>query len=110
MAFDAAWESVFKSQQWGRYPTEDIVRLVLSRFPKAADRLGKRALDVGCGGGANTWLLAREGFKTAGIDGSISAIQQAEALLKQGGETAEFRVGDFVHLDFPNSTFDLVLD
>jgi 2-polyprenyl-3-methyl-5-hydroxy-6-metoxy-1,4-benzoquinol methylase len=67
-------------------------------------------LDIGCGGGAHTWFLAREGFDTYAIDGSESGIRQTEALLERGGLKAHLRIGDFVRLDYPAEFFDAVID
>jgi 2-polyprenyl-3-methyl-5-hydroxy-6-metoxy-1,4-benzoquinol methylase len=110
MVFDQTWESIFQNQNWGKYPTEEIVRFLMSRFPNVAERRNTRVLDLGCGGGAHTWLLAREGFDTYGIDGSESAIRQAKSLLDDSGVTAQLRVGDFSRLDYPPESFDAVID
>lgn len=110
MAFDQAWELIFKSQIWGKYPSEDIVRFIASRFKDVTDRKSIRVMDLGCGGGAHTWFLAREGFDVYGIDGSESAIRQASALLDRDGLTANLTVGDFTQLDYPAEFFDVVID
>jgi 2-polyprenyl-3-methyl-5-hydroxy-6-metoxy-1,4-benzoquinol methylase len=110
VAFDQAWESIFQSQSWGKYPSEEIVRFLMSRFRDVAERPHIRVLDLGCGGGAHTWLLAREGFDAYGIDGSKSAIRQAGQLLEGAGLTAHLRVGDFIHLDYQPESFDAVID
>ena len=67
-------------------------------------------LDLGCGGGANTWFLAREGFNVFGIDGSPSTIQQASNLLKMDKLDAALSVGDFTQLEYDAQFFDAVLD
>jgi len=110
MAFDQNWEQIFKSQNWGKYPSEDIIRYVATRFKNTEDRGKIRILDLGCGGGAHTWFLAREGFDTFGIDGSESGIKQAKALLDRDGLTANLTVGDFTHLDYPEEYFDAIID
>lgn len=110
MAFDQAWEKIFKSQAWGKYPSEDVVRFTASRFKDVVDRKKIRVLDLGCGGGAHTWFLARECFDVYGIDGSESAIQQASALLHRDGLTANLTVGDFTKLNYPKGFFDVIID
>jgi len=68
-------------------------------------------LDLGCGPGANTWFLAREGFTVAGIDGSASAIEQNRSRLQQEGLSADLHVGDITAtLPWADASFDLVLD
>lgn len=110
MAFDQTWEQIFKSRSWGKYPSEDIIRFTASRFKNVADRSKIRVLDLGCGGGAHTWFLAREGFDTFGIDGSESGIRQASALLDREGFKANLTVGDFTQLDYPAGYFDVIID
>ena len=110
MAFDQTWEEVFKSREWGKYPSEDVVRFVASRFKNEGDCRKIHVLDLGCGGGAHTWFLAREGFDTFGIDGSESGIRQTSALLKRDGLKANLTVGDFTHLDYPAEFFDVIID
>ena len=41
------------------------------------DVRGKRVLDVGCGLGAGSWLLSKEGARVTGIDISLEAIEWA---------------------------------
>lgn len=110
MAFDATWEKIFQIKKWGRYPSEEIVRFISAVFRDVSDRRMLRLLDLGCGGGAHTWFLAREGFETYGIDGSESGIRQARSLLEQDGLNAHLTVGDFTHLGYPGGYFDGVID
>ena len=41
------------------------------------DIRGKRVLDVGCGLGAGSWLLSKEGARVTGVDISLEAIEWA---------------------------------
>lgn len=110
MAFDDAWEKVFSSKTWGKYPNEFVISLVARNFFKFTNRSQINVLDLGCGAGANTWFLAREGFNTFAIDGSPSAIRQAEANLQREGYTAHFSTGDFIRLEYDDNFFDCVID
>ncbi len=112
MAFDPVWDEVFRSQAWGKYPGEDLIRFVARNFYRAPERGAVRILEAGCGPGANLWYIAREGFATYGVDGSPTAIAQARARLDaecpewQG----ELRVGDIARLPFEDNFFDAVID
>jgi SAM-dependent methyltransferase len=64
-----------------------------------------KALDVGCGEGRFSRLLASRGWKTFGIDPSSSLIGQAQRLQPDG----DFRVAAAEHLPFENEVFDLVV-
>jgi SAM-dependent methyltransferase len=111
----ALWDSLFASRAWGRYPPEELVRFIARTFKDTAGRRRMRALEVGCGPGANLWYLAREGFAIAGIDGSKHAIATAEERLRterafDSGRPPDLRVGNFATLPWGNATFDVVID
>jgi SAM-dependent methyltransferase len=107
---DPAWEQIFRTREWGKYPPEHVVRFVARTFYRCPNRCDVRLLEIGCGPGANVWFAAREGFSVAGIDGSASAIRRAKERLSQEGLAADLRVGDFVSLPWPNNTFDGALE
>lgn len=105
------WENIFASRGWGAYPPEELVRFIARNFRNAPDRSQVRVLEIGCGPGPNIWFLAREGYAAAGIDGSPTAIRQAEARLKvEGLPPADLKAGDFSSLPWSNSSFDAVVD
>jgi len=114
MSWDSTWEEVFCSQPWGKYPGEELIRFVARNFYRAPNRAEVRALELGCGPGANLWYLAREGFGIFGMDGSNTAIAQATARLDEEcpgwRQRGELRVGDFSRLPWPDASVDLVLD
>jgi ubiquinone/menaquinone biosynthesis C-methylase UbiE len=70
-------------------------------------------LDVGCGTGIATFALLKrvqEHGKFYGIDISPKMITLARAkAVNLGYKNVEFRKGDAEHLDFPESTFDLIV-
>ena len=108
--WDPVWEETFRSRGWGRYPPEHVVRFVASRFFGVKDRSKVRLLEIGCGPGANVWFMAREGFSVSGIDGSQTAIRQAEQRLAEEGLRADLRTGDFTQLPWPDESFDGVVE
>jgi 2-polyprenyl-3-methyl-5-hydroxy-6-metoxy-1,4-benzoquinol methylase len=108
--FDPTWEEILKSRPWGRYPAEEVIRFVARRFFAMPNRRQIATLDLGCGGGAHTWFLAREGFTVTAIDGSAAAVEQTRDLLRREKCPADVSVCDFLDLRFPDSSFDAVLD
>lgn len=110
MPFDQTWEEILRSRTWGRYPAEEVVRFVARRFFGVPDRRQVAVLDLGCGGGAHTWFLAREGFNVTAVDGSAAAVDQTRELLKREGYVADVSVCDFLNLSFPDGSFNAVLD
>src|SRR5262245_39597985 len=110
MGFDRTWEEIFRSRAWGRYPSEDAVRLGARRVLQVPERRHISFLDLGCGGGAHTWFLAREGFSVTAVDGSESAVRQTQALLERDHFAADVRACGFLDLSFADESFDCVLD
>jgi len=104
---DPTWEDLFRTRRWGRYPPEELVRFVARTFPAPA---GLAALDLGCGGGANTWFLAREGFAVVAIDGAPAAIEQTRAVLDRDGLSARLIIGDLAALEVGKAAFDVAVD
>lgn len=108
-SFDETWEELHKSRQWGMYPTEHVIRFVARNY-YSKDRKNVKILDFGCGGGAHTWYLAREGFDTYAFDGSKSAVERVKEKLSLEGLTADLRVRDGAALDYEENFFDCVID
>jgi Methylase involved in ubiquinone/menaquinone biosynthesis len=112
MPWDEVWESLFRECEWGKYPSEPLIRFVARNFYQASDRSQVRLLEVGCGPGANLWYMAREGFSVYGIDGSRTAVDRAYDRLNREcpGWHGELVRGDFATLPFPGDFFDGVID
>ena len=71
-----AWESLHAARAWGQYPNEHVVRAVMREFGRREPRNRLGFLDVGAGGGAHTWFLAREGFRVRALDVSQAALRR----------------------------------
>jgi len=71
---------------------------------------GKDILEVGCGGGQNTIVLAKWGAKSVGLDISEEQIKYARKLAKNNNVDVSFYLGNMEDLSmFENETFDIVL-
>lgn len=108
-SFHEEWEYVHSTQEWGIYPTEHVIRFVARNYYKL-DREKTRILDFGCGAGAHTWYLAREGFDVYAFDGSRSAVGKAAQRLEKEYLEAHFQVADALALDYPDDFFDAIID
>ncbi len=109
-SFSKEWEEIHRNQEWGKYPSEQLVRFIARNFYNN-DRKNIKILDFGCGAGANTWFLAREGFDVYAFDGSESAVNRAkEYLNKDGYNNVHFSVMDGTELDYASDMFDCVVD
>jgi SAM-dependent methyltransferase len=67
-----------------------------------------RALDVGCGEGADAIWLARHGWSVTGVDVSQVAVDRARTAAEAAGVSVEWIRGDALELVFDARSFDLV--
>lgn len=109
-SWDPIWEEIYKNRDWGKYPSEELIRFIARNFYRVKDRGGIRILDLGCGIGANSWFIAREGFSVYGIDGSPTALEIARHRFDD-----ERLQGDFINsylssIPLGDRYFDTVID
>lgn len=77
---------------------------VMTHLVKLKDAI---ALDIGCGEGRFTRMMASAGAKVTGIEPGPQQIRRALAQPQAGGET--YREGGAEALDFPDGSVDLVV-
>jgi cyclopropane fatty-acyl-phospholipid synthase-like methyltransferase len=95
-----------------RYPNDELLRFfgrhyfMLSRERRAE----LRVLEVGCGSGANLWMIAREGFDAHGIDLSPEGIALCAKMLQAWGTKAEIKAADMTAIPYSAPYFDVIVD
>lgn len=116
-AASKAWyERSYRHGGWTaqrRYPNEELLRFFgrcYFALPRARRRR-LRVLEVGCGSGANLWMIGREGFATYGIDLSAKAI----ALCRKMADSWDIpppnlKVADMTAIPYPDGYFDVIVD
>lgn len=67
-----------------------------------------RALDIGCGEGADAIWLARSGWTVTAVDVSEVAVGRAQAAAELAGAAVEWIRGDALQMAFPVGSFALV--
>ncbi len=103
----ARWDSAYAEGP----PPWDIGR-PQPAFRRLADanELVEPVLDVGCGTGEHTLMLAERGFEAVGIDISPAAIERARAKARIRGLDARVTVGDALALEQLGRRFGSVID
>jgi SAM-dependent methyltransferase len=100
----AEWDARYSEREaglWSGHPNGRLVAEVAGLSPG-------RALDIGCGEGADAIWLARSGWTVTAIDISKVAIGRAREAGELAGVTVEWLVGDVLEVPFPARSFDLV--
>ena len=69
---------------------------------------GKKGLDIGCGEGYNTRLMAERDAKVIGLDISTVFVQQAKSFQSEGSLIPEYLIGNAQELPFVDVSFDFV--
>ncbi len=95
----------FSKAPWDTGPREELVKLVENRTIQPG-----RAIDLGCGTGANAIFLAQHGFEVTGVDFSQAAIEKARQTATTAGIKIHFVVDDLTGLRHVSGQFDFLLD
>lgn len=102
--FDAEhWDERYRSseQLWSGNPNGALVAEVSGLTPG-------RALDVGCGEGADTVWLARQGWEVTGLDISAVAVGRARKHAEEAGVAVTLLASGLLDADLPMGSFELV--
>jgi len=100
----AEWDTRYSERDGAKWSGQPNGRLVA----EVADLPPGRALDVGCGEGADAIWLARHGWTVTAIDISDVAVTRAREVAERAGVTVEWVAGDALQSSFPSGSFDLV--
>jgi len=102
---DAAdWDARYSEhdeQMWSGQPNGALVT-------ETADLPPGRALDVGCGEGADAIWLARRGWQVTGLDISQVALDRGAAEALRGSVQVDWVCGDLATAQLPPGGYDLV--
>ena len=100
----AMWDARYQEKDgamWSGRPNGRLVAEVAGLAPG-------RALDVGCGEGADAIWLAGQGWEVTAVDVSEVALGRARDASGRAGVTVEWLSGDALAMDLPAGAFDLV--
>lgn len=94
------------------YPTEFVVRVFLSKYPKLdykKPKAGDSILDVGFGDGRNTSFLCDLSLDVCGTEISDEIVKLAKDRLQKLGHTPDLRVGRNSRIPYDDNRFDYIL-
>lgn len=99
----AFWDERYSNSEklWSGNPNSVLVREIESLVPG-------RALDVGCGEGADAIWLAKRGWQVTAIDVSAVALERASAAAKAQGIEVTWVHAGLLDAPLPQEEFDLV--
>jgi SAM-dependent methyltransferase len=99
---------------WDIGPGRELLGLLEAGRLAMPDRSGTRAVDLGCGSGANVALLAHHGFRVLGIDHSVVALRKTRRRIARArlGDRAAVMKADLTDPSLARrvGTFSLIVD
>lgn len=100
---DWDWDSRYSAGEriWSGQPNGTLVAQIAGATPG-------RAIDIGCGEGADAVWLAQQGWVVTGLDVSAVAIARATQVAASAGVQVEWVIGGLLDAPLPNGAFDLV--
>lgn len=107
---DPIWDKTFKERNWGQYPNEESSRFYMRRGKLKDNPL---CLDIGCGAGAQVWMMNREGGHVIAFDGSETALDLTgqTVSLFNNEISVNFILGDITKpKEYFTHQFDIMLD
>lgn len=82
---------------------------ILQYLPKKDDTKALKILDVGCGAGFFSVLLAKEGHQVVGTDLTREMVEQSKLLAREEKVSCHFLEMDAEKLEFLSESFDVVI-
>ncbi|OEW07955.1 SAM-dependent methyltransferase, partial [Campylobacter sp. BCW_6871] len=109
------WENIFSQKEWGKYPSENLIRFIAKNFYNVKDRSKINILELGLGTGANLWFCAKEGFSVSGIEWSKTGVERFKQRLENENlshHIQEIKIGDYEQKldEFEDESFDAWID
>jgi 2-polyprenyl-3-methyl-5-hydroxy-6-metoxy-1,4-benzoquinol methylase len=96
------WDEFYSGEQiWSGNPNGALLAEVAELSPG-------RALDVGCGEGADSVWLARPGWQVTALDISAKAVERTEALAPEAGVQVEGVAAGLLDAALADAAYELV--
>lgn len=92
------------------YPNTELISFIKTKIKKKRGAKKIKILELGCGTGANLWMLSKEKLISYGIDNSKTAIKICKKILDEKKLVAKLFLGSMTNLPFKNNYFDVIVD
>jgi ubiquinone/menaquinone biosynthesis C-methylase UbiE len=102
------WERNYKNKRFNKYPYDAVVSFIFKNFKKK-NRNKIKILDLGCGGGNNSYFIAKEGFDLYAVDGSKESIKLTRNKLNFYDKKKIIK-SDFTKLPYNKDFFNCIVD
>jgi 2-polyprenyl-3-methyl-5-hydroxy-6-metoxy-1,4-benzoquinol methylase len=104
LEWDRKWKTDEGRSAW-LTPEEDVRKII----PLLKERKVWKVLDLGCGVGRHSLLLAKAGFNITAMDGSKNGINFLTREASLAGVVIDTTLSEMTTLSYDNTTFDYVL-
>ena len=105
------WEARYASadRRWSGMPNKTTTAVLVAVVPPPTPKM--KALDIGCGEGADVVWLAEHGWQVTGVDISPTAIARCERAANSRGvaDRVNLHIMDLAEEEMPEGPFDLVV-
>lgn len=107
--FQSHWDTLHANARFRPvYPNEHVVRFLMAlRAKNGASR--SRILDIGSGAGRHMKLTAELGFRSYGIDTSITGLRHAGGRMQESGLPHVLAQGSMLALPFGDASFEAII-
>ncbi len=104
------WERAYTSGQHAQQWDTPWSSPELAGFLAGSATIPQRAIDLGCGTGADAVFLAQQGIEVIGLDISPTALDLGRQRAAKSGVEVEWVEGSVLDLPLPDAHVDLAID